>query len=136
MTNRETCRVCGRDFEPEAGAIRAGLLAQMRALAARRDPPHADTYAVLPLARWREGADVAAQLLLEHRIHLLYLHAGRGDRRTHTRSVYALLNFANEIDIVAGLTWLLVANQILDDDPRKGAEDVVGGSPDERSPRY
>ena len=81
---------------PEPGPIEtwthANLLPHLRALAARLDPPHADAYATMPLARWREGVDMAARLLLEHRIHLLHLCAGRGDRRTHTRAVYALLN--------------------------------------------
>ena len=100
---------------------RAGLLPHLSAQVARLDLPPIDTYATMPASEWRDAADVVAPLLLEHCIPLLYLHAGRAGRCAHTRAVYCLLNTVTELDIVAGLTWLPVADHVLDDDPRKGA---------------
>ena len=106
----------------QATRIDATLLPQLRGRAARLDPLHADTYAAMPIDRWQKGAEVAAHLLLEHPVHLLHRHGGNDDvhRLDHSRTVSVLLNTASEIDLVVGLSVLVVASEHLGSEPRTG----------------
>ena len=112
--------MCDRlpDTTPPDAFSLSQILPQLRDLAARLDPPHAATFATMPLARWREGADAAARILLEARIDRLRLQAGRGHRRTVRRALLARLNVTSDIDLVAGLCVLVLASDHLDDEPR------------------
>ena len=103
--------------QPESSPL-SQILPQLRDLAARLDPPHAATFATMPLARWRDGADAAALLLLEARIDRLRLQAGRGDRRTFPPTLLASLNVTSDIDLVVGMCVLVLASDHLDDEPR------------------
>ena len=107
------------ESQPEFSPL-SQILPQLRDLAARLDPPHAATFATMPLARWRDGADAAARLLLEARIDRLRLQAGRGDRRTFPPTLLASLNVTSDIDLVVGMCVLVLASDHLDDEPRNG----------------
>jgi hypothetical protein len=98
----------------------ASVLPELRELAAEIDPSYADVFATMPIDRWRAGADAVAELLLDQRIYLLHRQAGSRERRTSPRALLAKLNVASEIDLVAGLSVLLVASEHFGDEPREG----------------
>ena len=112
---------CTTTCSEQPPPIDADHLPELRALAGRLDPLHTRDYAAMSRADWQKGAETAAHLLLEHRLHLFRLHTGRGDPRMHRRAVRGVLQTLAESDLVAGLCVLVIAARSLGDEPRPGA---------------